>query len=114
MLQVDAQDPGQCGGGWARAALAYIFLPPGRTVTLDFDDDRSEGGYTLAAPIARGTDGHDYNLSVVMVYVGLAKAAVVGDGNTKYLDWANASELWASVAQWNMWAPEKTYTGGCD
>jgi hypothetical protein len=49
-----------------------------------------------------------------MVYVGLAKAADLGDGNTEYLDWANASQVWASVARWNMWAPNKTYTGGCD
>jgi hypothetical protein len=115
MLQIDAQDLGQCGGGWAKAALANIFLPVGRAITLDFDDDETDGsGNTLAAPIARGTDGNDYNLSIVMVYVGLAKAANFGDGNTEYLDWANASQVWASVAQWNMWAPNKTYTGGCD
>jgi hypothetical protein len=115
MLQIDAQDPGQCGGGWAKAALANIFLPVGRVVTLDFDADRADAsGNTLAAPIARGTDGHDYNLSIVMVYVGLAKAADFGDGNTKFLEWAKASQVWASVAKWNMWAPVKTYTGGCD
>jgi hypothetical protein len=114
MLQIDAQDLNQCGGGWARAALANIFLPVGRQIVLDFDEDRNDGGMTLAAPIARGTDGYDYNLSIVMVYVGLAKAATVGSGNVEYLDWANASQVWASVAQWNMWAPNKTYTGGCD
>jgi endonuclease YncB( thermonuclease family) len=115
LLQVDAQDMNQCGGGWAKAALQYIFLIPGRTVTLTYDTQRTgAGGVTLAAPIWRNVDGFDYNISIVMVYVGLAKAANFGDGNTMLLDWANASQTWARVAQWNMWAPNKTYTGGCD
>ena len=115
MLQIDAQDPGQCGGEWAKAALQFIFLIPGRTVTLTYDADKTDAqGRTLAAPIWRGNDGADYNLSIVMVYVGLAKAADLGDGNVMLLDWARASETWAHVAQWNMWAPNKTYTGGCD
>ena len=115
MLQIDAQDPGQCGGEWAKAALQYIFLIPGRTVVLTYDADKTDNqGRTLAAPIWRGSDGADYNLSIVMVYVGLAKAADLGDGNVMLLDWARASETWARVAQWNMWAPNKTYTGGCD
>jgi hypothetical protein len=115
MLQIDAQDLNQCGGGWAKSALQYIFLTPGRVVTLDYDATKSgPGGVTLAAPIARGTDGFDYNMSIVMVYVGLAKAANLGDGNVKFLDWANASQTWATAAKWNMWAPGKTYTGGCD
>lgn len=115
MLQIDAQDLNQCGGGWAKAALQYIFLIPGRTVTLTYDTTKTgAGGVTLAAPFWRGSDGVDYNLSIVMVYVGLAKAANLGDGNVMLLDWANASQTWASVAKWNMWAPGKTYTGGCD
>lgn len=115
MLQIDAQDLDECGGGWAKAALANIFLPVGRTVTLVFDATKTDTAHnTLAAPIARGTDGADYNLSIVMVYVGLAKAADLGDGNRRFLDWANAAQVWASVARWNMWAPNKTYTGGCD
>lgn len=115
MLQIDAQDLDECGGGWAKAALANIFLPVGRVVTLVFDAKKTDAaGNALAAPIARGTDGADYNLSIVMVYVGLAKAADFGDGNVKFLAWANASQVWASAAKWNMWAPNKTYTGGCD
>jgi len=115
MLQIDAQDLTQCGGEWAKAALQYIFLTPGRVVTLTYDAKKTDGqGRTLAAPVWRGNDGADYNLSIVMVYVGLAKAADLGDGNVKFLDWAKAAETWARVAQWNMWAPNKTYTGGCD
>ncbi|MEX2245628.1 MAG: hypothetical protein WEC75_02985 [Dehalococcoidia bacterium] len=48
-----------------------------------------------------------------MVYVGLARAATVGTGNTKFLSWAQASETWAQTAKWNMWAPGKPYNGGC-
>jgi len=114
MLQIDAQELGQCGGGWAKAALENIFLTPGREVRLDFDSSQTAGANTLAAPVARGTDGVDYNLSIVMAYVGLAKAATVGANNTRFLDWAKASQAWAQAAQWNMWAPGKTYTGGCD
>jgi endonuclease YncB( thermonuclease family) len=114
MLQIDAPDPGQCGGGWAKAALANIFLPAGRQIVLDLDAKREGGGAVLAAPVARGTDGFDYNLSIVMVYVGLAKAADFGDGNTEYLEWARAAQTWAAAARWNMWAPGKTYNGGCD
>jgi endonuclease YncB( thermonuclease family) len=115
LLQIDAQDLNQCGGGWAKAALQHIFLIPGRVVRLDYDADKTgPNGETMAAPIWRGNDGYDYNMSIVMVYVGLAKAAELGDGNIKYLSWAEASQTWARVAQWNMWAPGKTYTGGSD
>jgi endonuclease YncB( thermonuclease family) len=112
MLQIDAPELGACGGDWAKAALNNIFLAPGTDVVLAFDEVTASGN-VLAAPIARGTDGVDYNLSIVMVYVGLARASVVGVANTKYLDWAMASETWARTAQWNMWAPGRPYTGGC-
>ena len=114
MLQLDAPNPGQCGGDWAKAALANIFLTPGRTVYLQRDVTRvDEFGRELAVPIWRGNDGADYNLAIVMLYVGLARAADVGAGNVAYHDWAFASEAWAAAAQWNMWAPGKTFNGGC-
>ncbi|MBI5285328.1 MAG: thermonuclease family protein [Chloroflexi bacterium] len=112
MLQMNTQEIGDCGGEWAKAALANIFLRPGTTVRLDYDQvavDRY--GRDLAAPIVTGSDGADYNISIVMVYVGLAKAAYYGD-NSKYLEWANASQAWAQAAQWNMWAPGGPYNGG--
>jgi endonuclease YncB( thermonuclease family) len=112
MLQIDAPEKGKCGGGWATAALQNIFLPVGRRVRLTYDQVRTDRfGRTLAAPIATGTDGAEYNLSIIMVYVGLAKAAYYGD-NAGLLDWARASETWARNAQWNMWAPGGPYNGG--
>lgn len=113
MLQVDAPNPGECGGDWAKAALQFIFLTPGRVVGLQYDTTRTDGGSDLAAPIWIGSDGAPYNLSIVMVYVGLAKAANVGAGNGQLQAWASASQGWAQAAQWNMWAPGKPFTGGC-
>lgn len=113
MLQMDAPDAGACGGDWARAALQNIFLTPGRVVALQYDATKTENGRTLAAPVWRGNDGADYNLSIVMVYVGLARAADVGAGNLLFHDWAVASENWARAAQWNMWGPGKPFAGGC-
>jgi endonuclease YncB( thermonuclease family) len=112
MLQIDAPEKGNCGGGWATAALQNIFLPVGRRVRLEYDAVRFDPyGRTLAAPIATGTDGGEYNISIIMVYVGLAKAAYSGD-NARLLDWARASETWARNAQWNMWAPGGPFNGG--
>jgi endonuclease YncB( thermonuclease family) len=114
MLQINAPDLGQCGGQWAFDAMRFIFLTPGRAVSLQYDATRTdEFGRTLAVPVWRGADGADYNLSIVMVYVGLALAADVGPGNLAFRDWANASQNWAAAAQWNMWAPGKTFNGGC-
>jgi subtilisin family serine protease len=114
MLQIDAPNPGQCGGDWAKAALQYIFLTPGRQVFLQYDATRTDtSGRSLASPIWRGDDGADYNLSIVMVYVGLARAADVGANNLIFHDWALASETWAHAAQWNMWGPGKPFVGGC-
>lgn len=114
MLQMDAPDLGQCGGTWAHDALRLIFLTPGRTVYLRFDVTRGDAqGRTLAAPLWRGSDGVDYNIAVLMVYVGLAKAADIGANNTTFHEWSFASQNWAQAARWNMWAPNKPFTGGC-
>jgi len=114
MLQMDAPDPGQCGGDWAKAAAENIFFRAGQTVYLQRDVTTvDEFGRELAAPIWRGSDGADYNLAIVMVYVGLARAADIGANNFMLHDWAIASQTWAAAAQWNMWAPGKTFNGGC-
>jgi micrococcal nuclease len=112
MLQINAQELSDCGGECAKAALSNIFLRPATVVRLDYDQVHQDRyGRGSAAPIVTGSDGADYNISIVMVYVGLAKAGYYGD-NSKYLDWANASQAWAQKAQWNMWAPGGPYSGG--
>lgn len=114
MLQMEAPNPGECGGQWAFDALRNIFLTPGRAVSLQYDQTRTDSfGRTLAVPIWRGNDGADYNLSIVMVYVGLALWADVGAQNVLHRDWAIASQNWAAAAGWNMWAPGQTFNGGC-
>ncbi len=111
LLQINAPELKACGGEWAGAALRNIFLKPGTLVRLDYDAfEQDRYGRDLAAPIVAGADGADYNISIVMVYVGLAKSAYYGD-NAKYLDWAKASETWARTAQWNMWAPGGPFNG---
>lgn len=112
MLQINAIELDQCGGQWAAAALRNIFLRPGTYVRLDYDRvTQDKYGRDLAAPIVTLSDGAEYNISIVMVYVGLARAAYYGD-NDKYLAWAKASQAWAQAAQWNMWAPGGPYNGG--
>lgn len=114
MLQMNTIELGDCGGQWAAAALRNIFLPPGTFVRLDYDAVTTDRyGRTLAAPIVIGTDGAEYNISIVMVYVGLAKWAYYGD-NDKYLPWAKAAQAWAKAAQWNMWAPGGPYNGAAN
>lgn len=103
--------PAPCGADWARAALA-MFLPPGRQVGLEYDTARRDAaGRAVAAPIVIGSDGHAYNMTIVMVYVGLARA--VDDGNGKFLGLTRASETWARGAYWNMWAPGQPLSSGC-
>ena len=114
MLQIAAPTAGQCGAEWAKTALQYLFLPPGTTVHLRYDAVRTgAGGVTLAAPMWRGWDGIDYNLSIVMVYVGLAKASDVNPGAVQFHDWALAAQSWAQAAHWNMWGPGKPFVAGC-
>jgi endonuclease YncB( thermonuclease family) len=63
MLQIDAPEIGACGGAWAKAALQYIFLTPGRVVTLQTDTKRTNSDEeVLAAPLWTGFDGATYNL----------------------------------------------------
>jgi endonuclease YncB( thermonuclease family) len=111
MLQINAPELSDCGGAWSGAALRNIFLKPGTQVRLEYDRvTQDRYGRDLAAPIVTGADGADYNISIVMVYVGLAKSAYYGD-NKMLLDWARASETWAKTAQWNMWAPGGPFNG---
>ncbi len=111
LLQINAPELRDCGGEWGKAALAFLFLPPGTIVRLDYDEiNLDRFGRHLAAPVVTGTDGADYNISIVLVYVGLARAAYYGD-NAKYLEWARAAEHWARTAQWNMWAPGGPFNG---
>jgi endonuclease YncB( thermonuclease family) len=112
LLQVNAPEPGECGAAWATAALGGIFLRPGTQVRLEYDIERGDRyGRVFAAPIVTGTDGAEYNISIVMAYVGLARVSEPGT-NVRYFEWARAAEAWARAADWNMWEPGGPFDGG--
>ena len=88
MLQINTIEIDDCGGavGGRRARARSSFA---RARTCGSNTTSCVRTATAASwpPRRSGTDGEDYNVSIVMVYVGLAKAAYYGD-NAKYLDWA--------------------------
>jgi endonuclease YncB( thermonuclease family) len=111
LLSVNAPEINDCGGTWAKAALENIFLRPGTTVRLEYGTHRGDRlGATIAAPIVTGADGASYNISIVMAYVGLARASHAGENNA-IRDWAIAAETWARGAGWNMWAAGGPFNG---
>jgi outer membrane protein assembly factor BamB len=101
------------GSGWATALTNWLLA--GKTLTLEvdatpFDQFGSRYGY----PHVRGTDGNDYNVSVLLVYVGMAHH--LSDGvNTRHGEWLNAAQNWARAACWNMWASGNPFAAesGC-
>jgi endonuclease YncB( thermonuclease family) len=38
LLQINTPELGECGGEWAKAALGNIFLTPGTSARLDYDE----------------------------------------------------------------------------
>lgn len=89
------------GTGWA-TALTHWFLA-GKTLTLEFDATPTDQfGQRFAYPHVIGTDGVDYNISVLLIYIGMARH--IPDGvNTRHDGWLGASQTWARAACWNMW-----------
>ena len=113
LLQISAPELDDPGGEWSKAGLRFFI--EGRTVSLEYDEvTQDRFSRHLAAPHVIGTDGKDYNISILMVYVGLARAAYYGD-NEKLLGWAEAAETWARTACWNMWSASGPWAGesGC-
>lgn len=91
----------EAGAGWA-TALTQWFLA-GKTITLETDATPfDEFGQRYGYPHLIGTDGADYNISVLLVYVGMARSAPDGM-NVRHTDWLNAAQTWARAACWNMW-----------
>jgi lysophospholipase L1-like esterase/endonuclease YncB( thermonuclease family) len=109
LMHVDAPSSAACGAEWARMALA-MFLPAGREIGLEYGAHPA-AAETVAAPMVIGRDGHEYNVSILMLYVGLARASA--DGDAKFRELARASEVWARGAYWNMWAAGAPFTRGC-
>jgi hypothetical protein len=104
---------GDPGAGWA-SALTNWFLA-GKTLALEtdvtpFDQFGSRYGY----PHVIGSDGNDYNISALLIYVGMAHH--LSDGvNVRNDAWFDAAQVWARTACWNMWASGNPFAfeSGC-
>lgn len=90
------------GTGWATAVTNWFLA--GKTIQLELDATPfDQFGQRFAYPHVIGTDGADYNISVLLIYIGMARH--IPDGvNTRYDGWLSASQTWARAACWNMWS----------
>jgi hypothetical protein len=101
------------GSAWATALTQWFMA--GKTLTLEtdaapFDQFGSRYGYAHVI----GTDGADYNISALLIFVGMAHH--LSDGvNVRNDAWFDAAQVWARTACWNMWAPGNPFAGesGC-
>lgn len=89
------------GTGWATAVTQWFLA--GKTITVQtdgqaFDQFGSRWGYALLI----GNDGNEYNISALLIYVGMARH--IPDGvNNLHNGWLSAAQTWARTACWNMW-----------
>lgn len=89
------------GAGWARTVTNWFLA--GKTITLETDTNLTDGaGASFAYPHVVGTDGADYDISAVLIYVGMAKSTPDGV-NIAHSGWFDASENYARSQCWNMW-----------
>jgi hypothetical protein len=101
------------GTDWARAVTQWFLA--GKTIALEKDaQEFDQFGSRWAYPHVIGTDGADYNISVLLIYVGMAHHVPDGQ-NMLYSDWLAASQVWARTACWNMWAAGNPFAAesGC-
>jgi endonuclease YncB( thermonuclease family) len=101
------------GADWARAVTQWFLA--GKTITLEKDAaETDQFGSRWAYPHVVGTNGNDYNISVLLIYVGVARH-IPEAPNLKHNDWLAASQTWARVACWNMWDGGNPWAGesGC-
>lgn len=101
------------GAGWATAVTQWFLA--GKPISIETDVSATdEFGSRYGYPHVTGADGADYNISVLLIYVGMAHH--VSDGvNVRYNDWLAASQVWARTACWNMWAAGNPFAAesGC-
>jgi hypothetical protein len=101
------------GAEWA-TALTNWFLA-GKTIRLETDVQATDQfGSRYGYAHVTGTDGNDYNLSVLLIYIGMAHFGPDGVNN-RYDAWLGASQTWGRTACWNMWAAGNPFAGesGC-
>lgn len=101
LIGVGSPVAAEAGADWART-LTNWFLG-GKTMTLETDVSLADGtGAVFAYPHVVGTDSADYNMSAVLIYVGMAKSTPDGI-NIAHAAWFDASQSYAKSQCWNMW-----------
>jgi hypothetical protein len=103
----------EAGSGWARTVTNWFL--GGKTITLENDTSLTDGtGAAFAYPHVVGSDGADYNISAVLIYVGMAKSTPDGI-NIAHAGWFDASQSYAKSQCWNMWKAGNPWAGesGC-
>lgn len=101
------------GSGWARTVTNWFL--GGKTITLETDTSLTDvTGAIFAYPHVIGTDSADYNMSAVLIYVGMAKSTPDGI-NIAHAGWFDASQSYAKSQCWNMWKAGNPWAGesGC-
>ena len=100
------------GAEWARTVTNWFL--GGRTVGLETDTTLTDGVARLAYPHWTDSSGADYNMSALLIYVGMARHTPDG-ANVAHSDWFNGAQGWARSACWNMWDHGNPWAGesGC-
>jgi hypothetical protein len=101
------------GSGWATALTQWFVA--GKTLTLETDVTPTDPfGSRYGYPHVIGTNGNDYNISALLIYIGMAHH--LSDGvNVRNDAWFDAAQAWARAACWNMWAAGNPFAAesGC-
>jgi hypothetical protein len=101
------------GAAWATAVTTWFLA--GRRITLETDVEKfDQFGSRWAYPHWTGNDGQDYNISVLLIYIGMAGHYREG-ANAAHIEWFDAAQAWAKAACWNLYAPGNPWqhAGAC-
>ena len=101
------------GTEWATAVTQWFLA--GKTVLIEDDVNKfDQFGQRYGYPIMFGADGNIYNMSALLIFVGMARHTP-DPVNKRHDAWFGAAQTWARVACWNMWAAGNPWAGesGC-
>ncbi len=89
------------GAAWATAVTQWFLA--GKTITVQTDGQPvDQFGSRWAYALLIGSDSNEYNISALLIFVGMARH--IPDGvNNLHNDWFSAAQNWARTACWNMW-----------
>ena len=101
------------GTAWATAVTQWFLA--GKTVFIEDDVNKfDQFGQRYGYPVVLGTDGNIYNISALLIYVGMARY-IPDAANKRHDGWLAAAQVWARTACWNMWDGGNPWAGesGC-